>query len=62
MSGDVLDLYRGHTLPEWWSASPPPWAAERDWAWYIERAQRRGAVQEAAEYAAAAAVTVAPER
>lgn len=59
---DVLDLYRGYRMPEWWTAERPPWVQEHDWAWYIERAQEPGAIQAAAEQAAAATMTAVPER
>jgi hypothetical protein len=62
MSGvDVLDLYRGYQVPEWWTTEPPPWAEPHDWAWYIERARIPGAVHAAAERAASAELAVAPE-
>ena len=61
MSGDVLDLYRGFRLPEWWTAEPPPWVASHDWEWYVQRAQTPGAVHAAAERAASADLTIAPE-
>lgn len=59
---DAFDLYRGFRLPEWWTAERPPWVEEHDWTWYVERARIPGAVQAAAELAAAAVVTIAPER
>jgi hypothetical protein len=62
MSSDVLDMYRGHVVPEWWTAEPPPWAARRDWDWYVARAQQPGAVHAAAEAVAAAALNFVPER
>lgn len=62
MSGDVIDMYRGYRLPDWWTAERPPWATEHDWAWYVERAQVPGAVHAAAELAAAATVAIVPER
>lgn len=58
---DVLDLYRGIRLPEWWTEEPPPWAEVHDWEWYIERARQPGAVHAAAELAATGLTSI-PER